>query len=116
MIEQQIEQIELQLEHAQKAIAKMEALDRLYHNKDFQAVIAEGYFKDEASRLVLLKGDVNIDEEAEKHCDKMINGVGCLRAYFQVINHFGEQAKKAIEDDQNTREELLAEQLEGNES
>jgi hypothetical protein len=115
MIEQQIEQIEIQLEHAKKAIDKMEALDRLSHNKDFKEVIIQGYFKDEASRLTLLKGDVNIDEDTEKHCEKMINGIGCLYSYFQMVKHFGEQAEKAIEDDKNTREELLAEQLEGNE-
>lgn len=113
LIEQQIEQVEISLQHAKKAIEKMEALERLYHNRDFKLVIAEGYFQDEASRLVLLKGDLNITEESERHCDKMINGVGCLRAYFQMVNHFGDQAEKAVEDDQNTREELLAEQLGG---
>lgn len=112
-IEQQIEQIEISLEHAKKAIARMEALDRLYKNKDFQQIITEGYFRDEASRLVLLKGDVNINDEAERHCEKMINGIGCLRAYFQMVNHFGDQAQKALEDDHRTREELLAEQLAG---
>ncbi len=114
-IERQIEQVEISLEHARKAIEKMEALDRLYHSKDFQNVVIDGYFKDEASRLVLLRGDVNINEETENHCDKMINGIGCLRAYFQMVNHFGQQAEKAIEDDQQTREELLAEQLGGSE-
>lgn len=114
-IEQQIEQVEISLENAKKAIHKMETLDRLYRNKDFQEVILEGYFKDEASRLVLLKGDVNIMDDQERHCEKMINGIGCLRAYFQMVNHFGTQAEKAMEDDQATREELLAEQLGGGE-
>jgi hypothetical protein len=112
-IEQDIQHIEISLEHAKKAIEKGEALARLYRNKDFQQIIVEGYFKDEASRLVLLKGDLNIDEEAERHCDKMINGVGCLRGYFQMVNHFADQAEAAVEADQQTREELLQEQLTG---
>ena len=112
-IERDIQQVEVSLEHAQKAVAKGEALARLYQNKDFQQIIIEGYFKDEASRLVLLKGDLNLNEEAERHCDKMINGVGCLRGYFQMVNHFADQAEAAMEADQQTREELLQEQLQG---
>ena len=112
-IEQQIEQVEISLENAKKAVAKAEALARLYKNKDFQDIIVNGYFKDEASRLVLLKGDLNINAEAEGHCDKMINGIGCLRGYFQMVNHFGDQAEIAMEQDQQTREELLQEQLNG---
>jgi len=112
-IEQQIEEVRINIEAATAAIDKKKALDRLYHNKDFQSIIVQGYFKDEASRLVLLKGDLNITQESEDHCDKMINGIGCLRAYFQIVNHFGDQAEKAIEEDRQTREELLAEQLNG---
>ena len=115
MIEQDLKELELSIEHATKAIDQMKALDRLYHNKDFQSIIVDGYFKDEASRLVLLKGDVNIEPESEAHCDKMINGIGCLRAYFQIVNHFGTAAQAAIEEDRNTRQELLQTQLAGDE-
>lgn len=114
-IEQDIKRVEISLEQAQKAVAKGEALERLYNNKDFKEIILDGYFKDEASRLVLLKGDLNLTDEAERHCDKMINGVGCLRGYFQMVNHFADQAEGAIEADQETREQLLQEQLTGGE-
>jgi hypothetical protein len=113
MIEHDIQQVEVDIDYAREAIQKMEALDRLYHNKDFKEVVTDGYFQKEASRLVLLKGDVNIDEKSERHCEKMINGIGCLRAYFQMVNHFGQQALAAMEDYEETREELLQEQLTG---
>jgi tRNA A58 N-methylase Trm61 len=112
MLEHDIEEVEIDIEHARKAIKKMEALDRLYKSKDFQDVVVEGYFKEEASRLVLLKGDLNIPDESIAHCDKMINGIGCLRGYFQMVNHFGDQAKQAMDDFEATKEELLQEQLE----
>lgn len=115
MIEQDIEQVSLDIDHAKEAIHKMEALDRLYKNKDFKEVISEGYFKDEASRCVLLKGDLNVNEETRDHCDRMINGIGLLRGYFQQVNFFGQQAKAAMEDYESTREELLQEQLTGGE-
>lgn len=110
-IEQEIEQVEISLQQAKEQIERAEALDRLHQNKDFRKMILEGYFKEEASRLVLLKGDINLSKEAEEHCDKMINGIGVLRAYFQTVYHFGNMAEKAIADHEAAREELLQEQL-----
>lgn len=115
MIEQDINQLEIDIDMARAAIHKMEALDRLYKNRDFKELITDGYFMKEASRNVLLKGDLNITEETERHCDKMIVGIGCLRAYFQTVNHFGQQAQVAMVDYEETHQELLQEQLTGSE-
>lgn len=115
-IEQQIEQVEIGIEEAKHAIEMLKTLNRLQAHPDFQKIITEGYFKEEASRVVLLRGDLNADEEIEKHCDKQINGIGVLRGYFQKIRHYGSMAEKALADHQETREELLREQLEGGEA
>ena len=115
MIDQDIQQVEIDIEKARAAIQKMEALDRLYNNRDFKELITDGYFIKEASRCVLLKGDLNINEETRDHCDRMINGIGLLRGYFQQVNYFGQQAQAAMEDYEEAREELLQEQLTGGE-
>lgn len=114
-IENDIQRLDVDIETAKQAIARMDALERLYNNKDFKEIILDGYFMKEASRLVLLRGDINISPEDERDCDKMINGVGCLRRFFQLVNTFGMQAKAGMEEYENTREELLAEQLTGGE-
>ena len=114
-IENDIEQLELSMENARHAIDMVKALERLRSNKDFEKIISNGYFKEEASRVVLLRGDLNATDEMERHCDKQINGIGVLRSYFQKIQYLGSMAEKALAEHQETREELLREQLEGGE-
>lgn len=110
-IESQIAEVEVSIEDAKEQIERKKALDRLYNNKDFKDLILEGYFVNEASRLVLLKGDLNLPDEAQEHCDKMINGIGCLRSYFQTVHHFGNMAEKGLDDHYSTIQELRTEQL-----
>lgn len=109
--EAQIEQVELSIEHAKLSIDNKIALQRLTNNKDFEKIILEGYFKDEASRLVLLKADPSMDN-FQALIDKQIIAVGQFRQYLATIMVLGTQAEKAIADDEETREELLAEGLE----
>lgn len=109
-IEEQIEQIDISMEHAKTNINMMDALNKLTTNKDFKKVILEGYFKDEASRLVLLKADNSMQGEQEQTTiDKSIIAVGYLRQYFSTIMQIGSMAERALKDDEITREELLTE-------
>jgi len=43
--------------------------------------------------------------------DKQIIAIGQLRQYFRTIMALGSQAEQAMADDEETREELLAEDL-----
>lgn len=53
------EEIQFTSEQVEKAILTGDALKRLFDNPDFKLVITEGFLKDEALRLVMLKGDRN---------------------------------------------------------
>ena len=65
--EEQIEQVELTIKQAKEAKALMDSVLKLQKNKDFKAVINEGYFEKQASRLVLLKADPSMqDEQSQK--------------------------------------------------
>ena len=108
--ESEIEQVELSIEHARKSVGNMKALRSLTKNKEFVSVILEGYFKEEASRLVLLKGDPAM-EQYLLSIDKQINAIGQFRQYLSTIMALGNQAERAMKDDEQTREELLAEGL-----
>ena len=80
---QQIEQIELSIENAKKRIDDAAALDRLYKSPDFKQIFLDGYFRDEASRTVLLKADPNMQGKREqKDCNNVILAIGMLRQYF----------------------------------
>ena len=108
--EQDIEQVELSIEHAKLSVGNMKALNKLTRNKDFEKIILEGYFKEEASRLVLLKGDPAMEQYLIS-IDKQINAIGQFRQYLSTIMALGGQAERAIAEDEQTREELLSEGL-----
>lgn len=111
-MQDQLEQIEISIEEAKKTVAMKEALHNLLDNKDFKAVIEEGYFEKEASRVVLLKSDPEMqDEKSQKQLDHTIIAIGSLRQYFRTIMQLGYMAERSIADDEATREDLLAEEI-----
>lgn len=110
--EAQLQQIEISLEDAQANVALAEKLSRLHKNKDFQELIVEGYFRDEASRAVLLKADPEMCEDREqKQLNDIITSIGGLRQYFHKVFRLGQMSEQSMEADKQTRQELLAEDL-----
>lgn len=93
-----VEQIELSKEEAQKVIRLGECMERLVTNPDFDKLIHENYFKEEASRLVLLKAHPNMqDDKAQKDIEHAINAIGHFRQYMMGIRFNARQAICAIQ-------------------
>lgn len=108
----QLEQVELTIEAANKAIKLKKSLDRLIKNRDFRAIIDEGYLKDEAVRLVHLKADFNMaSEDNQDFVNRGIDSIGSLRGYFSKILQQGAGAEAALQEHEKTRETILAEDL-----
>lgn len=61
-MEDEIQQVEVQIEHAKEVVALGDAIRRLEKNRDFQRVFGDVYMKEEATRLTLLTADPNLDE------------------------------------------------------
>jgi hypothetical protein len=111
--EQQLRQVQLTIEQAKASIERMKKLQRLFQNEDFQDIINEGYFVEEAARLVGARADANIQgKEQQRHINLLIDGVGALRHYFSNIERWGRMAEDALKNHEETREEILREQLE----
>ena len=111
-IEQQLEQVEISLDNAKRLVAFGDAIERLEQNKDFQTVILEGYFKEEAARIVGLKADPHMMmPEQQEICDQIITSIGGLRQFFLAKKRMAESAAMAIEADEETHAELLQEQM-----
>lgn len=105
-----LKRIEIDIKEAEKNIERMEALNRLRANKDFKALIEEGYLGDEASRVVLAKAEPGLqNEDSQKYLDNMIIAIGYFRQYLNKIYQFGNQSKHAIEGQRQTREDIMAE-------
>lgn len=105
-----LRQVEQTIQQQQKLIALGESLERLKNNQDFRKLIMEGYFVDEAVRLVHLKADPGFQSvDAQKSIDLQILSVGSLSQYLNVVRATAEMASKTVADCELTREELLQE-------
>ena len=108
-----IQEIELNIREAKKLVEAGAALERLRNNTDFKKVVMEGYFEQEAIRLVHLKADKNMQTpESQASIVAQIDAIGALHEYFRVVMFRASMAEKAIEADEQTRDELLAEGVE----
>lgn len=109
---EQIEQIELSIEQAKGMVDNMKSLRNLTNNPDFKNIILDGYFRDEASRVVLLKADPSMQKEFDQaYLTNSIIAIGYLRQYLSSIMQMGQQAERDIFNAEKTREEILAEEL-----
>jgi len=110
--EEQLHQVEISVDQAKQSIKFAEALERLHSNKDFKEVILEGYFRDEASRLVLLKSDPEMQDKArQRDVMNAITAVGGLFGYFNKVFTFGTIAKRTLKEDEDTKQAILQEQM-----
>jgi len=110
--ENQLHQVEISIENAEKAIELAKALKRLHDNADFKTVILEDFFHEEAHRAVLLKADEAMaPPEKQKQVDDVITTIGGLYNYFGKIYQMANMSARALAAHQETREEILEEQL-----
>lgn len=112
--ESELESLEISIDQAKKAIEKRNKLRTLIKDHNFTAIIDDGYFKDEAVRLVHLRADYNFKTpEAQEDNLKQIEAIGIFKAYLHTVFQQGQAAENALENHEQTREEILSEDLEG---
>jgi Asp-tRNA(Asn)/Glu-tRNA(Gln) amidotransferase C subunit len=80
-----VTEIKILKEEAERIIGYADKLNRLMKNKDFKDIILQKYFVDDASNLVKLREDENIDELIKKRIDHKLIGIGQLNQYFNAI-------------------------------
>jgi len=97
MSEVTAQEIQLDIDDAKAVIAKRDALERLESNADFKAIVIEGYFKEEAIRLVGLKAHPSMENpEDEKAIIRAIDGIGSFQQHLSVIKMFATNAENAV--------------------
>lgn len=105
--------LELNIKAGTEAVDFGKALDRLFANRDFKRVVLEGYFKDEAVRLVHLFSDPAFQSvEKQQSIQQQMLAIGHLHQYFQVIKFHARQGEKSVAESEDLREEILAEGVE----
>jgi hypothetical protein len=108
--ESQLESLDVSIDQAKAAIELRQSFLELQKDKRFKALITEGYFKDEAIRLVMLKSDSNMQSpDNQRMIENAIIGVGNLRSYFQAVVYLGDQMEASLADFHEAKESILSE-------
>lgn len=106
----ELQQLERSIKQAQKLVDLGESLERLRSNRDFKKIFIEGYFEQEAIRLVHLRADQNMQSaDSRKSIDAQIDAIGTVHQYLQTISIQAQMAARGMEADEETRDILLVE-------
>ena len=106
-----LEHIDIQITTAEKLIILRDNFYKLSENKYFKEIILNDYFKEEAARLVMAKSNSNLDESQQRSIDNMIIGIGSLSNYFDMLIRRGNEMEVSMQEFEQTREEILAEEV-----
>ena len=110
MTANELQQLDDNIKQAQKIADLGDALNRLRNNRDFKKVIQEGYFEQEAIRLVHLMSDSNMQTpEMQTAIHKQMIAIGSFRDYLDTLFIRVDMARRSVAADENTRDEIMAE-------
>jgi len=105
-----LEQVEIQIEMATRIRKLRDNCVKLLASPLWKDVIEEGYFKEEAGRLVMAKSS-NMTADQKDMIDNMIYGIGSLSNWTQSVLRRGSEMDQAIGEHEETRDEILAEEV-----
>jgi len=106
MSESEIQEIEINIEDLQQHVDRRDVLKRLNNNADFQRIVEEEYFKDEASRMLLLRDDPNLPADKKAFLEADMYGPGAFKRYLSTIMVLGNIAEQQIEELKETMDEI----------
>jgi len=113
--DQQLQQLEISLEEAQREVARATALKKLENNQYFKELLLDDYLGSNATRLVKLKASMPMQTpEHQTNICQQIDAIGQLNQWFLYIAQTGELAEKAIEDYEQAKVDILSDQAEDN--
>lgn len=106
-----VQLIEESMQRDRAYIELKRCLDRLEANRDFKALILDGYLTKEAVRLVHLKSDPSMQTpEHQASILTQIDSIGGLLTYLRQVDQFAAMAQKNLEASQLELDEVAAEE------
>ena len=106
-----VQNIDIEIADAKRAIKLQDMLQRLKNNSDFKGLVEEAYFKEEASNLIMGKAVPHLrGEDHQKVFDKRIIAIGEFRQWLSEVHAMGEISRKALMDAEAVRDEIINEE------
>jgi len=84
-----VDEIEVGIADARESVKLRDMVLKLTNNREFKKIITEGYFKEEAVRLVMAKANFALDEKTQEDISKRINSIGYLTQYLNATIRHG---------------------------
>ena len=107
-----MQEIQIDIEDAKKAIRLGELVTRLENEPDFIELITEGYFRDDAARVVMLKADKEFQTaDKQEKLDRDIMGISVFGEYLRTKKLLGIMAQDAMAEYEETQAELRKESI-----
>ena len=106
--EQMVSALDSSIQQHKDAVELGRCLQKLRSNADFKKVILNGYFEQEAIRLVHLKADPNMQTaDKQESIIKQMDAIGAFAEYLNTLAAKAAWAVRGLESDEETRAELL---------
>lgn len=95
MSDNDVEALEVQAEQAREAIQLRDDLVALQNDRRFQNVFMNGYIEDDASRLVQLLGDPNMQDKRDQVMQSL-QGIAEFGGYMRRVHQYGAYMEEAL--------------------
>lgn len=101
--------LEVTIDNAKQMVSRKNMALKLASNREFKALVLEGYFNEEAARLASISADPLMAKDRGEIM-LAIQGISLFRQYMQNIVRMGEVAERELLDSQEALQEALAEE------
>ena len=102
-----LNKLEAEIKQYKSQVQFADSLDKLLDNRDFQAVILNGYLKDHVLELVKLR---HAHPEPDNSISRAIDATANLMAYIELIKQSGATAREQLAASEQTLEEHYREE------
>lgn len=105
----EVNELEISIAEAKKMVDRKDQALKLASNREFRKLILEGYFKEEAARLVEVSALPHFEDKRDEIFGE-IKGISYFQQYLRNIVRAGEVAERDIRDQSEELDMLRSEE------
>lgn len=109
----QVTALEQQREQTKNQVERRDMALRLYENRDFRALILDGFCRDECARYVQQSANPALDKTARKDSLRFAQAAGAVKAFLSIVCQQGDISARNLADIDEALAEARAEEDQG---